>query len=122
MSEVIVQPDSLLNFTAWQDSVWFQNDMNPVATVSLDGRYAHVVVVGDVRIRIGDSIYRNVDDLIDNGIDSDSALNAAEDNGTVEFYNNNWFEIIDPALEDTTGIIEHTLHGAIDAAADYLSS
>ena len=121
MSEVTVLPDSLLNFTLWQDAVWFQNDMNPIAAVCRDGRYANVVVVGDVRIRIGDDIYKNVDDLIDHGIDTDEALTAAEHAGTIEFYNNNWFEIIDPALDDTTGIIEHTLHGAIEAAVDYLS-
>jgi hypothetical protein len=105
-----------------QDSVWYQFDMNPIATVVHNGREASVYCVGEVRVRVGDFIYKNVDDIIDFGIHNDAQLTEAEERGDIEFFNNNWFEILDPSEDDVTGIICHTLSEAIAAAEEYVQS
>ena len=105
-----------------QDSLWYQNDMNPIATVVYEGREASVYCMGEVRVRVGDQIYRNIDDVIDFGIHDDDALFQAEERGDIEFFNNNWFEVFDPSDDEETGIVEHTLRGAIDAAVEYVTS
>jgi hypothetical protein len=103
-----------------EDAVWFQNDMNPVATVVDNGKEASIFVTGDVRILIDDSQYRNVLDIISLGITNDIELEAAEERGDIEFYNNNWFEIIDPATDDVTGLIAHTISEAVEKATNYV--
>lgn len=120
MSEPVVYPEGILDFTDQQDSIWFQNDINPVATIVYGDREASVFVVGEVRVRVGDFIYKNVDEIIDFGIHNDAQLAEAEERGDIEFFNNNWFEVLEVGDNDVTGVIEHTLHGAIDAAVDYL--
>ena len=120
---VAVYPESIVEQNAsTQDAVWFQNDMNPVATVVHNGKEASIFVTGQVRILIGDSQYRNVADIIDLGITNDEALEAAEQSGDVEFYNNNWFEIFDPASDDVTGLIAHTISDAVEKATEYVTS
>jgi hypothetical protein len=118
-----VYPENIVERNAdTQDAVWFQNDMNPVATVVHNGKEASIFVTGQVRILIGDSQYRNVADLIDLGITTDELLEAAEQRGDVEFYNNNWFEILDPASDDVTGLIAHSISEAVEKAIDYVTS
>jgi hypothetical protein len=118
-----VYPEGIVERNAEaQDAVWFQNDANPVATVVHNGKEASIFVTGQVRILIEDSQYRNVADLIDLGITTDELLEAAEQSGDVEFYNNNWFEILDPATDDVTGIIAHSISEAVEKAIDYVTS
>lgn len=121
MTEPVVYPEGILDFTDQQDSIWFQNDINPVATIVYGDREASVFVLGEVRVRVGDFIYKNVDEIIDFGIHNDAQLDEAVERGDIEFFNNNWFEVLEVGDNDVTGVIEHTLHGAIDAAVDYLA-
>jgi hypothetical protein len=104
-----------------QDSLWYQNDMNPIATVVHEGREASVYCLGDVRVRVGDFVYRNVNEVIDFGIHDDDALAEAEERGDIEFLNNNWFEIIDAKSDDVTGLISHSLEDAIYSAEAYVT-
>ena len=123
MSEPVVYPEGIFDgHDDQQDSVWFQNDMNPVATVVHGNREAYVYVVGEVRVRVGDFIYKNVDDIIDFGIHTDAQLDEAVERGDIEFFNNNWFEVLERGDEDVTGIIAHDLNGAIEAAVEYIKS
>ena len=123
MSEPVVYPEGILDgHEDQQDSVWFQNDMNPIATVIVGDREASVFVVGEVRVRVGDFIYKNVDEIIDFGIHNDAQLDEALERGDIEFFNNNWFEVLEVGDNDVTGVIEHTLRGAIESAVDYLTS
>lgn len=119
MSEPVVYPEGVLDFTDQQDAVWFQNDINPVATVVYGDREVSVFVMGEVRVRVEDFVHRNVDSILAAGIYNDEQLSAAEERGDIEFLNNNWFEIIEND-DDYTSIVAHTLHGAINAAVDYL--
>jgi hypothetical protein len=107
---------------ATQDSIWFQNDMNPVATVVHNGKEASIYCVGDVRVRVEDFVYRNVGEVIDAGITNDIQLDEAVERGDIEFLNNNWFELFDPALDDVTGIICHTIADAVEEAVKYVTS
>jgi hypothetical protein len=120
MSKPVIYPEEILDFTDQQDSIWFQNDINPVATIVYGDREASVFVVGEVRVRVGDFIYKNVNEIIDFGIHNDAQLDEAVKRGDIEFFNNNWFEVLEVGDDDVTGVIEHTLRGAIDAAVDYL--
>ena len=121
MTNAAIYPEEILDaHSDQQDSVWFQNDMNPIATVIVGNREASVFVVGEVRVRVGDFIYKNVDEIIDFGIHNDAQLAEAEERGDIEFFNNNWFEVLEVGDNDVTGIIEHGLNGAIQAAVDYL--
>ena len=123
MSEPVVYPEGILDgHEGEQDSVWFQNDMNPVATVVHGDREASVFVVGEVRVRVGDFIYKNVDEIIDFGIHTDAQLDEAVERGDIEFFNNNWFEVLEVGDDDVTGIIAHELNAAIEAAVEYLKS
>jgi hypothetical protein len=120
---VAVYPEGIVERNAaTQDAVWFQNDMNPVATVVHNTKEASIFVLGDVRVLIGDSQYRNVLDIIGLGVTNDIELEAAEQRGDIEFYNNNWFEIIDPASDDVTGLIAHTIAEAVEKATEYVTS
>ena len=105
-----------------EDAVWFQNDMNPVATVVHNGKEASIFVTGDVRVRVEDFVYRNVDEIIDSGVTNDIELEAAVERGDIEFLNNNWFEILDPATDEVTGLIAHTISEAVEKAIDYATS
>lgn len=123
MSEPVVYPEGILDAEPdTQDSVWFQNDINPIATVVHGDREASVFVVGEVRVRVGDFIYRNVDDIIDFGIYTDDQLDEAVERGDIEFFNNNWFEVLEVGDDDVTGIIAHELNAAIEAAVEYIKS
>lgn len=123
MSEPVVYPEGILDAEPdTQDSVWFQNDINPIATVVHGDREASVFVVGEVRVRVGDFIYRNVDDIIDFGIYTDDQLDEALERGDIEFFNNNWFEVLEVGDDDVTGIIAHELNAAIEAAVEYIKS
>ena len=123
MSEPVVYPEGILDgHDDQQDSVWFQNDMNPVVTVVHGNREVYVYVVGEVRVRVGDFIYKNVDEIIDFGIHTDAQLDEAVERGDIEFFNNNWFEVLERGDDDVTGIIAHDLNGAIEAAVEYIKS
>ena len=123
MSEPVVYPEGVLDgHDDQQDSVWFQNDMNPVVTVVHGNREVYVYVVGEVRVRVGDFIYKNVDEIIDFGIHTDAQLDEAVERGDIEFFNNNWFEVLERGDDDVTGIIAHDLNGAIEAAVEYIKS
>lgn len=121
MTHAVIYPEGILDaHPDEQDSVWFQNDMNPIATVVYGDREASVFVVGEVRVRVGDFIYKNVDEIIDFGIHTDAQLDEAVERGDIEFFNNNWFEVFEVGDDDVTGIIAHDLNDAIRAAEDYL--
>ena len=120
---VAVYPENIIERSAdAQDAIWFQNDINPVATVVHNDKEASIYVTGDVRILIGDSQYRNVLDIVSLGVTNDIELEAAEERGEVEFFNNNWFEVIDPETGDVTGVIAHSISEAIDKAIEYVTS
>lgn len=123
MSEPVVYPEGIMDHHFdQQDAVWFQNDINPIATVVYGNREASVYVLGDVRVRVEDFVHRNVDAILDAGIYNDAQLSDAEERGDIEFLNNNWFEVLEVGSDDVTGVIEHTIHAAIDAAVNYLKS
>lgn len=123
MSKTVIYPEGVLEgHDGQQDSVWFQNDINPVATVVRGDREASVFVVGEVRVRVGDFIYRNVNQIYDFGIYTDAQLDEAVERGDIEFLNNNWFEVFEVGDDDVTGIIAHDLNGAIEAAVEYIKS
>jgi hypothetical protein len=123
MRMVAVYPENIIERSAdAQDAIWFQNDINPVATVVHNDKEASIYVTGDVRILIGDSQYRNVLDIVSLGVTNDIELEAAEERGEVEFFNNNWFEVIDPETGDVTGVIAHSISEAIDKAIEYVTS
>lgn len=121
MAEPVVYPEGVLDFTDQQDAIWFQNSINPIATVVYNGREASVYCVGDVRVIIGDDEFRNLNDILDFGVSSDAQLFEAEERGDIEFLNNNWFELLDVQTDQFVDIICHSLHEAIDAAVDYVS-
>jgi hypothetical protein len=123
MSELVIYPENIQELlqTNQQDSIWFQNDMNPIATLIYGDSEASVFCVGDVRVVIGESEYRNVNDIIPLGITNDDELFEAESRGDVTFLNNNWFEIFDHKTDETTGFICHSIEDALYSAEAYVT-
>ena len=123
MTQPVIYPEGILTLDRGRsDSVWFQNEMNPIATIIVGDREASVFCLGEVRVRVGDFVYRNVNEIIDFGINDDEALEIALERGDIEFLNNNWFEVLERGDEGLTEIISYDLFDAIDAAKDYLSA
>lgn len=81
------------------DSVWYGGE---IAEVTYGRFKCSIEAVGDVAIVINDEYYKDknntgyvgrvlIDDL---GIKSDEELRELEDEGKLEWLNNNWFEVV----------------------------
>jgi hypothetical protein len=81
-----------------KDSVWYGGD---VVRVKYGDYLIIVSAVGEIRAKINGEYYCDKnnyglfkDYLVENGITNDKELKNAIENGMVEFYGNNWLEII----------------------------
>ena len=81
------------------DSVWYGGDM---VSIKVNRRYDVVITAaGDIRACIKGNYYCDknnggcfLDYLKENGINNDTDLKREIKEGNIEFFNNNWFELI----------------------------
>lgn len=93
----------------------FEPNASEVATVTLDGRTAQIMVCGEMRLIYGDSIIRYADDLVKAGITTDEELDRAINADEIEVANNPWFEVwIDDLESDAHFTVDEAVEQAIE--------
>lgn len=97
--------------------VWGPEGASRVASVTMDGRTADIMVCGEMRLIYGDSIIRYGDDLIKAGITTDEELDRAINLDEIEVGHNPWFEVW---LDDLESEAHFTVDEAIEQAIEML--
>jgi len=70
-----------------------------VAEVRFGDSVAGILVTGEMRIRVGDTIVRSAAHLEEMGVTDDASLNKLLENTDVEVINNPWWEVHDHAVQ-----------------------
>jgi len=88
-----------------------------VAEVRFGDSVAGILVTGEMRIRVGDTIVRSAAHLEEMGVTDDASLNKLLENTDVEVINNPWWEVHDHGVEhDLDCIVCDTALEAISEA------
>ena len=108
-----------------EDSFFYEGEI--ASFEKENGTTLSLITCGDIKIDIGSSTYKNgqILEAIEEHNLTDKKLKELEDEGKLEWLNNNWFEVThlrkgSKYMECDIGNVEHTYDGAIQLLKDYI--